>query len=95
VVYRDKTMTEREIDTTADLVLAPYEQIELARVRLAKGEHTRYDGGRIIGRREKDLKLRFRGHEVWVNGVHEWELVEYRPVIHDAEKKVIEREWSA
>jgi hypothetical protein len=84
-----------EITTTDELATADLERIKYAKVRLAKGEQTRYDGGRIIGRYQDDLTLRYRGHEVTVNQITEWELVEFKPVTSDLERRMIESQWSA
>jgi len=81
------------VETIHDVMQAPFEDIEYAKVRLAKGEHTRYEGGRIIGRTPDDLILRYRGHEVRIQA-YDFELVEFKPVVLEAEKKIIEREWS-
>jgi hypothetical protein len=83
-----------EITTTEELAQADFERIEYAKVRLAKGEQTRYDGGRIVGRFTDDLTLRYRGHEVTVSNITEWELVEFKPVTSDLERQMIERGWS-
>lgn len=84
-----------EITTTEQLAQADFERIEYAKVRLAKGEQTRYDGGRIVGRFNDDLTLQYRGHEVTVTNITEWELVEFKPVTSSIERQMIAEDIDA
>ena len=82
-----------DIATTESLCNADFDRIELAEVRLCRGEQgTEYVSGRIIDRWEDDLTLRYRGHEHEVEQASEWELLRYQPVT-SIEKPMIRSEW--
>jgi hypothetical protein len=83
-----------EIRAAGQLVTAEFEEIELAEVRLSRGDPTEYVAGRITERFDRSLTLRYRGHEHEVADVTEWELERYQPVTSSIEANMIRRQWA-
>jgi len=83
-----------EIRAARQLATAEFEEIELAEVRLSRGDPTEYVGGRIVDRFERSITLRYRGHEHEIADVTEWELERYQPVTSQVEEDMIRRQWA-
>lgn len=83
-----------DIQSIADLILADYETIELAMVKLTQDGPREIRGGRIIARDATGgLRLRRNGHTYAVPNPGEWALERYKPVTTSAERMAIEAEW--
>jgi len=83
-----------KITTTDELASADYDRIEYANIRVKKGDPADYYAGRIVGRWNSDIDVRYRGHTYTVSNITEWTLLEYEPVTSQGEKMLIESEWS-
>ncbi len=80
-----------EIQTTTELLHAPFEDIEFAEVKLKKRPEGHQVRGRIIGRfGNSDLVLLFRGDRNKVSQASEWDILRYQPVTSGIEKAMIE-----
>jgi hypothetical protein len=84
---------QHDINTTEQLLHADFGRIELAEVKLEKGDPTHYISGRILDRwNNQDLRLRWNGHEHDVTIADEWSLLRFKPVT-GIEKEMIQDQW--
>lgn len=83
------------ITTTDELAAKELSDIEYAHVRLSKGDPTRYEAGRVVGKYQSDLTLHYRGHTTEVTQIEEWELEHFKPVTSSVERMQIEAEVDA
>jgi hypothetical protein len=83
-----------DIRAAEQLVTVDFKAIELAEVRLSKGDPTEYVAGRIVDRFDRSLTLRYRGHEHEVADVTDWTLERYQPVRSPVEASMIREGWA-
>jgi len=78
-----------DIETVGELLSADFEAIELAYVRLTRGDPAEYEAGRLVEAFTDDLVLLYRGHRSRVDNARQWELIEFEPIRSSIHKQMI------
>lgn len=77
------------IETVGQLLSADFDAVELAYVRLTRGDPAEYEAGRLVETFTDGLVLLYRGHRTRVDNARQWELIEFEPVRSPVHKQMV------
>lgn len=93
----NESLSSSDIETTTDLLRAPFEEVEYGRVHLSsksdRGDRS-LEGGRVINRTETIITVKLRGHTHDIDLSEDWTLTEWCPIRSPIERQQIEQEWA-
>lgn len=78
-----------DIEAVQQLLSTEFEKVELAYVRLKRGDPPEYEAGRLVGKFTDDLELHYRGHTQRVDNARQWELIEFEPIRSSVHKQMV------